>query len=226
MNRIVSKIDYDMQMLAKISPEKAKESWDKIKERSFIINQAIEVVKNDKENKNIFFAPTICHYILSNPQDIDKETYKWLVIKVLKDTDLNRLVVLNNTSFLDLIKSYIRTDLDEYFNDYLNRELSNRKVEDTNVLNYVEYEEVEENAEKLMTYKDNSFDVELGKNEIDTFSKLSHISIVNEEEHLNKLNDKENASIIILDNETINHKPAFERNAAAKLTRKKSQERR
>lgn len=226
MKRIVSKIDYDMQMLAKISPEKAAENWGKIKERSFIINQAIEVVKYEKENKNTFFAPTICHYILSNPQDIDKETYKWLVIKILKNTDLNRLVVLNNTSFLDLIKSYIRTDLDEFFNDYLNKELSHRKMEDTNILNYVEYDEVEENTEKLMTYKDSTFDVEIGESEIETFSKLSHISIVNEEEHLNKLNEKENINIIILNNEIVNHKPSFERNSAAKLTRKKSQERR
>lgn len=181
MKRIISKIDYDMQKLAKIDSNLALELWEKIKNRKFIIDGALEVITDEKSRKKSFFAPAICHMILSNPSDVDARVYDDLVITLLKNTDLNRITVFNDLSFLDLIVLNGTDNLDDYFIGLLNSELKNKTSRKPFSLRYVDYAEVPSGEEKLMIFKDDTFDIGLDKREIESFSSREYMSMIDAE---------------------------------------------
>lgn len=213
MRRIISKIDYDMQMLLKVNPSVAYEMFQKIKDRKFILEYSAEII-TAKDNKSTFFAPTICYMILRNEQDIDKEFYRNLVIKILKNSNLNRIVI-NNVSFLDLIKNYIINSNDEYFINLLKNELNDYTREEN--LRYISYNKVMSNNENGMIFKDNELDINISLQEVEVFSNLSHINYASEDKHQeNVVNFPKNTN----DNKLL-YKRAFERNTAAKLARRK-----
>ena len=101
MNRIISKVDYEMHRLGQADPKLALELWYRICKNDTIIKNAIEVINVSGEK--CFKAPAICHMILSNPWDIDKNIYESFVMTILKDTSLNKLSVFRNNTFLYLI---------------------------------------------------------------------------------------------------------------------------
>ena len=181
MKRIISKIDYDMQKLANTDSTLALELWERIKGRKFIIDGALEIVTDKNSRKKSFFAPAICHMILSNPQDIDPEVYDNLVITLLKNTDLNRITVFNDLSFLDLIVLNGTDNLDDYFVRLLNSELKNKTNKKPFSLRYVDYAEVPSSEEKLMIFKDDSFNIGLDKREIEAYTSRDYISIIDSE---------------------------------------------
>lgn len=197
MKRIISKIDYDMKKLGDLDPNLALELWCKIKNRSFIINEAVKIVE-DKDKRKGFFAPAICHMILSNPCDVDHELYEKLVISVIKDTDLNRITVFDNMSFLQLILLNGTKNLDDYFIRYINEEIKNKAYLKPFMLRYVQYGDVLCSEEKIISFKDGTFDISLSSEEADMYSNREYISYCDGEgeEEVNSLmelvSDEEN----------------------------------
>ena len=100
---------------------------------------------------------------------------------LLKNTDLNRITVFNDLSFLDLIVLNGTDNLDDYFVRLLNSELKNKTNKKPFSLRYVDYAEVPSSEEKLMIFKDDSFDIGLDKREIEAYTSRDYISIIDSE---------------------------------------------
>lgn len=201
MKRFISKIDYDMQMLLQERPDCALELWKKIKDRSVIIDGALEIVEDKETHQKRFYAPAICHMILANKEDIDAEKYHRIAINVIKNSDLNRLTVVNDISFLDLIIQNGLEDLDEFFIRFINSEIFKREREE--LLRYVDYDIVLKHGAKVLSYKDDTLDIKLSSSEVNSYSNTDYMTI-------NNKNTQEELEY-----------SAFERRIAAKRTRRK-----
>lgn len=179
MNRIISKIDYDMHELGQVNPCLILKMWNKIKDKKFVLDKAIEIVV-DKEGKKCFFAPAICYMILSNPKDIDKNLYDNLVLDILKNDDLNKLVVFNNISFFNLILLNFlsgRLEVDEFFSKLISKIVEERIEGEPCLLRYPIYQEVPISENKIVNFKDYDFDISLSKEECDVFDERTHFDI-------------------------------------------------
>lgn len=211
-----------MQVLLNANLDKSLQLWEKIKNRKYILDYATEVVTFKDKKQDIFYAPSICYMILSHPEDVDPIFYRDLVITILKNNNLNRLIVANNEMFLDLIKPYVEKNLDNFFVKMMNYEFKYNQKEE--LIRCVEYSNICNDNEKKMFFNDGQLDVAVGQQEIETFTSLNHINIVSLKEH-NNVSLSNNDNVIVYNKDVVawkrERKSIFERNTAARLIRKK-----
>jgi len=177
MKRFISKIDHDLHILLNTDMEKAKEYWDKIKNRGHILDQAREMIKDKRGNKCVY-APSICHMILSNPCDVDKDFYNNFALTVIRDKYLSRLVVAENLSYTSLILLRGSNDLNILASKALMQEISAKKSYNPYQVRNVLYDEIISQDDKVQSrFKFDKIEVKLTGDEVDTYLKNEHISI-------------------------------------------------
>ena len=196
MKRLVSKLDYEIQRLGKYNINYATEFWNLIKEKNFILQEAVNEVTLEGETVS-FHAPTLCHMILENPNDVEENLYNNLVCQIVKNSDLNRLTVFNNKSFLYLILSNKSLVLDEYLVNFILKELNNRLANCW--INLIQYKKISKDMKKVLNYNDGEINISLGEKELNLFEE-------NKQLHLNQINtfkEIENLYNLVLDNDFI-----------------------
>lgn len=176
MKKIIGKLDLEMFKLGQIDPKLALNLWYRICENKTILNNAIELVEDKNKNK-CFFAPAICHMILSNPWDVDKEIYDKLVLTLLKDCSLNKITVFNNMTFLSLIILNGALGFDEWYLKLINKNIRNRTKDGNFEMRLVKYHDIASIGEKEMSYETRNINISLTNSEIEEFLKGCHFDI-------------------------------------------------
>ena len=176
MKRIVSKVDYELYQRGQVDPRLALDLWFGICKNISFIESAIEI-KQDNNGEKCFFAPAICHMILSNPWDVDKKLYDRLVLTLLNNPDLNKISVFGNMTFLCLIIFNGAFGFDDWYlhltSDGINKKTQEKHFEVKRVI----YDEVLNDGNVSMSYKNNDLDISLSDSEIERFSKGDYISL-------------------------------------------------
>lgn len=180
MKRIISKVDYEMYKRGQIDPKLALDLWYRICKNETIIKSAVEVNTNQNGEK-CFLAPAICHMILSNPWDVSKEIYDSLVLTLLKDAELNKLSVFNNTTFLCLIMLNGALGFDDLYIELASDEIRQKTKDGSFEIRKVEYKDVIGDGEIGITYENDDFKVTLTESEIDLYNKNYAFTVNNVE---------------------------------------------
>jgi len=176
MKRIISKVDYEMYKKGQLDPKLALEEWYKICKSKILINGAIEVVE-DAHGQKCFFAPTICHMILSNPWDVPKEIYDKLVMMILKNDDLNKLTVFNDTTFLSLIMLNGALGFDDLYVEVASKGIRQKAKGCDFEIRQVQYTNLEFVDIAALIYENNDLVVKLTQGEADFFTYCNAFSV-------------------------------------------------
>lgn len=210
MKRIISKVDYEMHRLGEIDPKLTFGLWLRICKNDGLIKQAIEVVEN-KDGEKCFRSPAICHMILSNPWDINKELYDNFVLTLLKNPELNKLSVFRNNTFLYLILLNGAIGFDEWYIELASTGIRNKTKDRPFEIRKVTYEEIPTDGEKVMLYKNEDLDISLNELEVSHYTKESAFSVKSETNYAEIENLVELATVMpnldkrIVDNINILH---------------------
>ena len=176
MNRIISKVDYEMHRLGEIDPKLALEFWFRICKNDLIIRSAIEVI--DINGEKCFRAPAICHMILSNPWDIDKKTYESFVMTILKEASLNKLSVFRNNTFLYLILLNGALGFDDLYLELTEKGIRRKTLDMPFETRKVVYNEVSMDGEKVIYYESEELNVSLTENEAEYYLNGNSFEVI------------------------------------------------
>jgi len=163
MRKIVSKVDRELQKFGKTDMNLLTNFWEVVKNKEFIIKEATRVVEDKVSGKKTFFAPAVCHMILCNPQDVDKEMYDKLVRSIVYTPDLNRITVFDNMSFLYLVLRNNELELDDYELERVGSEL-NKRISEKNI-NKVHYFETNVAGEAVAILDEADFTISVTEQE-------------------------------------------------------------
>lgn len=164
MDRIISKVDYEMHRLGQGDPKLALELWYRICKNNAIIKNAIKVININGES--CFKAPAICHMILSNPWDIDKNIYESFVMTILKDNSLNKLSVFRNNTFLYLILLNGALGFDDLYLELAENGIRNKSEDKPFEMRKVYYKNISSTGDDVMYYKSEDLDISITEEEI------------------------------------------------------------
>jgi len=179
MKRFIKKYDYEMNKLGQSDPKKALQAWYKICHDETFIKNAIEIIE-DKNGEKTFVAPTICHMILSNPWDIDKNIYDNFVVTLFNNPELSKLVVFENMTFLYLILLNGALGFDELYLKLASEGIRNKAQDEMFELRRVVYNDVPSICEEVAFYQNDDIKVSLTEDEMDLFSSKDAFSISSE----------------------------------------------
>lgn len=184
MKIIIDKLDY---MLSNSDVSAKKTLWESIKNSSYIMKTAREVIKDRKSGKLTVISPSICNLILSLPDEITKEIYRNTVKKALSNEDISRLVVSNNKTFLELVLMNNSVDLEDYEQDFVVSEIHKLLGFKPEKVNEVKYKEiVMDDSKNVVAYKDESISVSVNEKEEKYFASDESKEIVEVEQQENQ----------------------------------------
>lgn len=192
MERIISKIDHDMNILLNNNPEEAEVFWKKINQREHILKQSTKVVNT--RNGRMVFSPAVCHMILTHPYDVNEQLYHELTSNIIKDKYLSRISVANDLTFLSLIVIYGLELIDNRNITILENSIRQKAVSNPFITKNVVYDEIKCNEPKTTKFRDNLIEILLSHNEVHTFSKREHMNI-NETENFKEIDILMNYSV-------------------------------
>lgn len=177
MNRIVSKFDYEMFNISNFGYIELINYWMKIRNKKFILEKAIEVVKDDKNNALSFSSPMICFMILRNPREVDENIYKRLVNAIIDNPELGKLVIFS-LSFLSLCLSDSILELNDNQIDKLIKAINERYYPDDVGLVSIEYQRLENSGETLLQYTDDKVEIEIKDSDSNILGANEHFQLV------------------------------------------------
>ena len=180
MRRIVSKIDYDMHVLGNQDPKLALSLWYRICKNKSIIRQAIKVIEQEN-GETCVYAPAICHMILSNPWDIDKDIYEKFVLTLLKNPELNKLSVFRESTFLYLILLNGALGFDDLYLELSQNGIRKNANDKPFEMRKVFYRECNALDDVEMYYKTGDLEVKMSSKEVEHFSSQEVFKVITEQ---------------------------------------------